>query len=239
MGLPPSVITSCDRAIFVAINHHLRSPLLDVAMPRISDLGLGHVQALALVIVAAVRGREQLSETTEGIWSRVKAAFRSQRRWLAPLVLALVISGIGANVIKQTVHRDRPTWFYASDPVGRTLNVTVLKVATREPLMYHGFLSGHAATTAAIATAATVVLWRRRRTFLISGLWILTMAIGFSRIYLADHWPLDVVAGFALGALSGIAAARICARKSSLTDVNDEQRAPESTSAVERARGSA
>lgn len=202
MNLVEHTLTSWDRTLFVAINHNIRSPLLDLVMPRISDLGLGHVQALALILLAVYRGRSE----------KLGAMFRSQRRWLIPMLLAFAMSGIGAIIIKQSVQRDRPNWFYTEDPGGRALNVHVNIVASRPPVNFHGFLSGHAATSAALATTATVLLWRKRRTPWIIAAWALTAGICFARIYLADHWPLDVAAGVLFGAVCGLAALRLCRR---------------------------
>jgi membrane-associated phospholipid phosphatase len=33
--------------------------------------------------------------------------------------------------------------------------------------------------------------------------WTMAFAVAWSRIYLASHWPLDVLGGIALGVLSG------------------------------------
>jgi membrane-associated phospholipid phosphatase len=207
---PEQMLTSWDRTLFIAINHHLRSPLLDFLMPRISDLGLGHIQVLALLIVAVVRGRAVFARQGSSLWPRIKATFGSQRRWLTPMLVAFALSGIGATIIKHYVERDRPYWFYTNDSVGRALNVKINTVASRPPMHTRGFLSGHTATSVALAATATVLLWRRRRRAPIVGIWSLAAIISLSRIYLADHWPIDVGAGAILGVICALAALRLC-----------------------------
>src|SRR5215467_9994071 len=56
------------------------------------------------------------------------------------------------------------------------------------------FPSGHVVTNTIIATYCT--LFYRRRGWLY---WIITAAVGYSRIYLGAHWPSDVVATLFLG----------------------------------------
>lgn len=68
-----------------------------------------------------------------------------------------------------------------------------------------GFPSGHATAVAAFAVATIYLVGRsglRRAVRVAIGLAavLVTLAIGLSRMVLDAHWPLDVVAGFALGA---------------------------------------
>ena len=48
---------------------------------------------------------------------------------------------------------------------------------------------------------------RAARLAIVAGLGLLTLAMGLSRMVLDAHWPLDVVAGFALGAAGAAGAA--------------------------------
>ena len=75
-----------------------------------------------------------------------------------------------------------------------------------------GFPSGHATAVAAFAVATIYLVGRsglRRAVRVAVGLAVVlvTLAIGLSRMVLDAHWPLDVVAGFALGAAGAATAA--------------------------------
>ncbi|HXV96700.1 MAG TPA: phosphatase PAP2 family protein [Gaiellaceae bacterium] len=67
--------------------------------------------------------------------------------------------------------------------------------------------SGHAATSAAGALILAYLIGR-------GGLWLglLAVAIGFSRVYIGVHYPLDVLAGAAVGLCVGLAAAALLRR---------------------------
>jgi undecaprenyl-diphosphatase len=67
--------------------------------------------------------------------------------------------------------------------------------------------SGHAATSAAGAVILAYLIGR-------GGLWLglLAVAIGFSRVYIGVHYPLDVLAGAAIGLCVGLAAVALLRR---------------------------
>jgi membrane-associated phospholipid phosphatase len=53
-------VAQCDRSVFLALNHLARSRFMDWLMPRATDAGLGHVQAIAVLtvgIACALRAR--------------------------------------------------------------------------------------------------------------------------------------------------------------------------------------
>lgn len=66
----------------------------------------------------------------------------------------------------------------------------------------HGYFSGHASNSMAIAVFAGLVL-RNRYKYLIYILIVWSFLMGYSRIYIGVHYPLDVLSGFIFGALSG------------------------------------
>jgi undecaprenyl-diphosphatase len=100
--------------------------------------------------------------------------------------------------IKALVDRERPSQHFAAPK-------------TLVPAPHDAsFPSGHAATSFAAATILTATLPR------FWPLWfLLAVAIAFSRVYVGVHYPLDVVAGAALGAVIALlllAAARLRSR---------------------------
>lgn len=106
--------------------------------------------------------------------------------WTADLLAGLLKSGVG---------RDRP--------------YDVIPEA--DPLLHwdlgSSFPSGHAATSTAGAVILTYLLGR-------GGLWLglLAAAVAFSRVYIGVHYPLDVLAGAALGAAVGLVAIAVVRR---------------------------
>lgn len=111
--------------------------------------------------------------------------------WL--LSAAIVATGIAtwfaAKGVKQIVGRDRPLT-YLPDVVIREGDGTGL-----------GYVSGHSAVAASAAIMAMVAIPRRWRppAALLAGL------VGIARIVHGVHLPADVVGGWSLGALLGLA----------------------------------
>ena len=103
-----------------------------------------------------------------------------QRR---PIIFPLVVSAYFlaaavSDVLKVSIDRQRPG--------GETL----VPLPTS-----HSFPSGHAATS--FACAATLARFVSRRGQIM--LYVLAAAIAYSRVYVGVHYPLDVVAGAAIG----------------------------------------
>jgi undecaprenyl-diphosphatase len=101
---------------------------------------------------------------------------------------AVAIADITANRLKPVFDIERPSTRYAEP----------------RPLVHAptdgSFPSGHAATSFAAATVLTLAWPRWWPAFL-----LLALGIGFSRVYVGVHYPLDVVGGAALGILVAIA----------------------------------
>ena len=104
--------------------------------------------------------------------------------------------------MKSVVGRERP----AGLPVGAVLHEGAVGGV--------GFISGHAAVAAALATAAAPYLGRRgRRT-----VWALAWAVALARVYVGAHLPLDIVGGVAAG-LGGRLAGALGVRRAALGTV--------------------
>jgi membrane-associated phospholipid phosphatase len=112
------------------------------------------------------------------------------RRVQREVLGALAIASLTANVtVKLTVGRGRPI---ARQPV-----------AIRAPKSL-SFPSGHAATSFAAATVlAGHYAWAAPAAYSLAG------AIALSRVVLEVHYPLDVIAGAALGSVVGTLVLRI------------------------------
>jgi undecaprenyl-diphosphatase len=120
----------------------------------------------------------------------IYAGFRSVHRWLAAvlLVAAIGVADLASvRAVKPLVGRPRPCHELAD---------------VRAPLECgsgKSFPSAHAADSAA---AATVFAWALPR-FSALGI-VIALVVGFSRVYLGEHWPSDVLAGWLLGIAIGI-----------------------------------
>ena len=66
----------------------------------------------------------------------------------------------------------------------------------------YGFVSSHAANTAALATVVSLVLGNSFR-WMVPLMTAVALLNGYSRIYLGVHYPGDVLGGFLLGMLIG------------------------------------
>ena len=114
------------------------------------------------------------------------AAFR--RWWLA---IELLVAGAGtylvAKVVKGVVPRGRPSELLAD---------VVIRGAAAHG---RGFVSGHAATLAALAAVAWPWLGRRGRILAV----VLVVVVCLTRVYVGAHLPLDVVGGVGLGIAVG------------------------------------
>jgi undecaprenyl-diphosphatase len=66
------------------------------------------------------------------------------------------------------------------------------------------FPSGHAAQMMSVAVAIWLVVPAGCRLALGLVLLTVSLSVGWSRIYLQVHWPSDVMAGWAIGALTAV-----------------------------------
>ena len=99
-------------------------------------------------------------------------------------LLAVAVADLAAAELKGVFDVERPSSRYAEP----------------QPLVHApldgSFPSGHASTSFAAATMLTFARPRWAPAF-----FLLALAIGFSRVYVGVHYPLDVVGGAVLGIL--------------------------------------
>ncbi len=129
------------------------------------------------------------------------------------LVAAVILAFLSSNLFKLLYARVRPDFAVLG----------VLPVS-------HSFPSGHSTTaTATYFVFATIVasleVGREAKVFAFAVAAFLSVAVGFSRVYLGVHWPSDVIAGWLLGAgwavLTSVALTALNARMR--TRLNPEQ----------------
>lgn len=112
-------------------------------------------------------------------------AFVVRRRYRLPV--DLLFSGTAAwllaRVVKELIQRGRPV---------ELMQDVILR---GPPAVGHGYVSGHMAVAAAMAAVAATYLGRGGQILVI----VLAALVGFGRIYVGVHLPLDVAGGAAMG----------------------------------------
>jgi membrane-associated phospholipid phosphatase len=151
--------------------------------------------------------------------------FKKRQQALA-MLYAFLISGIVVQVIKNLVSSPRPKLFFEA---GQYLHfIDGVSLANNS-----SFPSGHTATAFGIATV--LVLMLKNKTWQ-PHILIATVMVGYSRIYLAQHFLLDVMIGAIIGTVSGIAAFHLATNskgiKKSIKKMHRLPAAPEHSSST-------
>lgn len=166
-------VTRIDHALFVLINQRWAAPWLDPVMIAASHK-YTWIPLYMLLIWLLYRQ-----------YGTRKAAVMTLL-----LVLAFGISdSFSSRLMKPVFKRKRPF-------LVESLNA---RLPDGPAHSRYGFVSSHSANFFAITTLAVLLLGRSRRKFLLfHGIAVL---VAWSRVYLGVHFPADVAAGAALGAL--------------------------------------
>ncbi|GAB4016993.1 phosphatase PAP2 family protein [Spirosoma koreense] len=121
--------------------------------------------------------------------------YRKQAIGLLLTIVAAVAMGdqLTSSVLKPLTHRLRPC---------HELALQKLIHPVMECGGQYGFASSHAATTFALAASLWLLLGKTYPWFRWAFLW--AAIVSYSRIYVAAHYPLDVLAGTLVGILSAL-----------------------------------
>lgn len=134
----------------------------------------------------------------DGIFGLSLAAFfyyRKQKKLALLILVAFASSGLTAQLLKNIIYAPRPRiYFEASQYIYHLDNFGNSGGGASS------FPSGH--TTSAFALATVLALWFQKK-WLSIVLVIAAALVGYSRIYLAQHFPADVLAGSCIGILFG------------------------------------
>ena len=110
------------------------------------------------------------------------------------LLLAFLLSGLIAQLLKNFIFSPRPKdFFMLSDHIHIIEGITLGGKAS--------FPSGHSATVFALATSLALYDRNKKRGWLYL---VLAILVGYSRIYLSQHFPLDVWTGALIGLLVAV-----------------------------------
>ena len=176
-------IIEFDKELLFAING-ANCSWADWLMPFVSNKYTGipiYILILWLII------RKGLKESASG---------REGRRWVLPLCMVVTVlatfalcDSLSVALFKNTVCRLRPCW----DP--STCNaVRMLEYKGGQ----FGFVSSHAANLFGLALVSSMLIRKRAFTCFIF-LWALL--VGYSRVYVGKHFPMDVLCGALFGML--------------------------------------
>jgi undecaprenyl-diphosphatase len=171
-----------NQAIFHLINEQWTSPVVDLFMAALGDSEIWKPLFIAIGLSALFFG-----------------GFKA-RAFVICLLLSLLIAELFTGVLKSAVHRHRPKQVESVRMVelqkARPKFMSLFKKRTirfsdQSDRNRSGpsFPSGHLANNTIIAIYCTL-FYRRRGWFY----WIITAAVGYSRIYLGAHWPSDIIA---------------------------------------------
>jgi uncharacterized protein (TIRG00374 family) len=116
------------------------------------------------------------------------------RRAAFGIGIAGTLAWFAARWAKVLIHRGRPQDFLPD-----------VRFFELEPFSGYGFPSGHATFSAACAAFLYYQLPRPYRRWLL----LISLLVGISRMYLGAHFPLDIVGGWALGAILGSSVALV------------------------------
>ena len=168
-----------DLQVFWFFNRDLVSPFLDVLMPLVSLDVLQLVIALIFGLLGFIRvGKKFLP--------------------MAALIIAIMgVSELSTLLIKNEVGRVRPFNALADarfmdDGIWQTRPADFIP----EDIPGNSFPSAHSANSMALALAIALIRpsWR-------PWIFIMPLLVGLSRIYLAKHYPSDVLSGWILGTI--------------------------------------
>ncbi len=163
-----SGLQALDTWGFRFFNGALQNPVFDVLMPILSTKRYALLPAAVAVLML-------------GVWG-------GRRVWLLLVVgvAAVVLSDLGATLIRDAIQRTRPCHVIA--------DVHLLAGCSGS----FGLPSNHASNMFAIATVAWLGFrgWGRALT-------LLAAAVAYSRVYVGVHYPADAMAGALWGAAVG------------------------------------
>ena len=179
-----------NEALFRLVNQSIKNPVFDAVLPVFSDKDYVVIPGIIVVVAALYFGS------------------RHVRTGILALLLAILAADAGSEKVLKNIFKERR-------PYARIEGVNLHrggKWTVYDPAWYafdkrksNSFPSSHAANVATLAVALAFV---SRRT-----LWAtvpVALMAGLSRVYTGNHFPGDVLAGYAWGGLCGFGMSLLC-----------------------------
>ena len=177
-----------DQTLFHLINERWTNPALDLFMAAISNSQIWKPVFVVIVLIMVVFG-----------------GFKA-RACIICILLSLLVAEQFTGLLKTAFDRRRPKQVQVVRMVELQKTRPMFLTLFKEPEIRYSdqsdrnnsgpsFPSGHMTNNTVIAVCLTLFYRRRGALY-----WILTAAIGYSRIYLGAHWPSDIFATFFLAA---------------------------------------
>jgi undecaprenyl-diphosphatase len=172
---------SLDLSLFRFFNEEVRCKFLDVFMPLASKSELAAIVLVAALIVFLAR--RKIRPAVYILW----------------MALSLMAVDAGTHAAKDIFQRVRPLnsipgAAYYEDSQWRRLPQDFVQTKKKGS----SYFSAHAANSMCLAVMA-LCFWRRLNPWIL----LAPLIVGYSRVYLAKHFPTDVLAGWAFGAVAG------------------------------------
>lgn len=116
------------------------------------------------------------------------------RSFFLPVILVIIICTLLTHLLKRVVFPD------ALRPISLEVEKVVIHKIEGVPLhRLHSFPSGHTSTAFSLALLLVTVMRRKIWAFVLP---LIAFLVGYSRVYLAQHFVTDVFAGMLVGIVS-------------------------------------
>ena len=200
MGAFLEAVTTWDASVITAIYENVHSAFLTMFFRIVTLLGEGGIFWIAVTVILLFFKKTRRSGICIG----------------ASLLIGVIV---GNGIIKNVVARPRPY-----DAIAGIESVV-------SHLSDYSFPSGHTMASFSASTAYLMCYISRKRTaekcifdskIIVSAMFVLSVLIAFSRLYLYVHYPTDVLFALILGVIDGFVSAKIIEKFSHGKNIKNE-----------------